>query len=143
MDEEEPNRLTILLVNEKNYEFIDGSLKYNESDTSVKARLEPGKYLIFAKVDPHPESNSVPTDLRLSSYSKHFVNIEPVKRDEHPKFFQKVFLQYGKEHKKKEYEDGKMWLSWKLFYEKGGYAFIAFGVDSSCNKKFKVEIDEK
>ena len=54
-----------------------------------------------------------------------------------------MFLTYAREHKKKEYENGNMWLSWKLLYEKGGYAFIAFGVDSSCSKKFKVEIDEK
>ena len=36
-----------------------------------------------------------------------------------------------------------MWLSWKLFYEKGGYAFIAFGVDVASNKKFKIEFNEK
>ena len=31
-----------------------------------------------------------------------------------------------------------MWISWKLFYEKGGYAFIAFGVDVTSDKKFKI-----
>ena len=29
-------------------------------------------------------------------------------------------------------------FSWKLFYEKGGYAFIAFGVDVTSDKKFKI-----
>jgi len=43
-------------------------------------------------------------------------------------FFQKVFLEYGRNHKRKEYNDGKMWISWKLLYEKGGFAYLAFGV---------------
>ncbi len=79
----------------------------------------------------------------MSSYSKSFVDIKPTKKEQHPKFFQKVFLEYARENKKKEYDDGNMWLSWKLFYEKGGYAFIAFGVDVACNKKFKIEFNEK
>lgn len=36
-----------------------------------------------------------------------------------------------------------MWISWKLFYEKGGYAFMAFGVDVAAHKKFKIEFYEK
>ena len=36
-----------------------------------------------------------------------------------------------------------MWVSWKLLYEKGGYAFIAFGVEPVSLKKFKVVIDER
>ena len=34
-----------------------------------------------------------------------------------------------------------MWISWKLFYEKGGFAYIAFGVDSTSNKKFVINFD--
>ena len=40
-------------------------------------------------------------------------------------------------------DDGKMWISWNLFFEKGGFAYIAFGVDSSSSKKFKISFDEK
>lgn len=35
-----------------------------------------------------------------------------------------------------------MWVSSKLLFQQGGYAYIAFGNDSSSNKKFIVDIDE-
>lgn len=59
----------------------------------------------------------------------------------HQNFFNKVFLPYAKSNKRKELNDGKMWISWKLFFTKGGYAYIAFGVDSSSDKKFVIEFD--
>ena len=36
-----------------------------------------------------------------------------------------------------------MWISWRLFYLKAGLAFISFGVDIVCTKKFIVSFDEK
>lgn len=50
--EEGLNRSTLFLVDASNYEFINGSLKYQEEDNTLKANLEPGEYLIYAKIDP-------------------------------------------------------------------------------------------
>jgi hypothetical protein len=36
-----------------------------------------------------------------------------------------------------------MWVASKLLYEKGGYAYIAFGVNILSKKKFKVHFEEK
>lgn len=36
-----------------------------------------------------------------------------------------------------------MWVSWKLFFEKGGYAFLAFGVEAGLNRKFVITLDEQ
>ena len=85
----------------------------------------------------------MPAELNISTYGKHFVEIKASKRENHPKLLQKTFLHHARNNKKKEYEDGKMWISWKLFYEKGGFAYIVFGVDANANKKFKVELAEK
>lgn len=35
-----------------------------------------------------------------------------------------------------------MWISWKLLFEKGGYAYLAFGVDPRSEKKFIITVDE-
>lgn len=113
-------------------------MKYNELGASIKARLHPGKYVVKTKADPHPESGSMPVELNISTYGKHFVEIKASKKENHPKLLQKTFLQHARHNKKKEYDDGKMWISWKLFYEKGGFAYIAFGVEPNANKKFKV-----
>ena len=52
-------------------------------------------------------------------------------------------MAYARNHKRKEYHDGKMWISWKLFFEKGGYAYIAFGVEAGHNRKFVIKLDEE
>lgn len=71
------------------------------------------------------------------------VNIVPEEQSKHPHFFQKALMPYARDHRRKNLEDGKMWISWKLLFSKGGYAFVAFGVESSCEKKFIINFDEK
>lgn len=66
--------------------------------------------------------------MSLSCYSNSFVDLVATDKKKKHDFFQKVFLEYGRNHKRKEYNDGKMWISWKLLYEKGGFAYLAFGV---------------
>jgi hypothetical protein len=34
-----------------------------------------------------------------------------------------------------------MWVSYKLLFEKGGFAYVAFGNEIMSNKKFIVEFD--
>lgn len=46
------NRSTLLLAKGDDYEFIDGSLKYQDEDNTLRAVLDPGKYFVFAKIDP-------------------------------------------------------------------------------------------
>ena len=36
-----------------------------------------------------------------------------------------------------------MWISYKLFYKQGGYAYIGIGNSEISNKKFIVTFDEK
>ena len=80
MEEEDLNRLTLILAAGKNYEFIDGALKYNESEVSIKAHLYPGKYFVYAKVDRDRSSGSLPVSAYVSSYGKSFVDIKPTKK---------------------------------------------------------------
>jgi hypothetical protein len=36
-----------------------------------------------------------------------------------------------------------MWISWKLLFQQGGYAYIAIGNDKESNKKFVITFDEE
>jgi hypothetical protein len=36
-----------------------------------------------------------------------------------------------------------MWISYRLFYKQGGFAFIAVGNKPQSNKKFLITFDEK
>lgn len=36
-----------------------------------------------------------------------------------------------------------MWVSYKLLFEKGGFAYVAFGNEIMSDKNFVVEFDEK
>ena len=60
--------------------------------------------------------------MSVSCYSNSFVDLKPLDKKKQPEFFKKVFLEFGRNHKRKEYNEGKMWISWKLLYEKGGFA---------------------
>lgn len=42
------------------YEFIDGSLKYQEEDNPLKVHLDQGEYYIYAKIDPTINKQLVP-----------------------------------------------------------------------------------
>jgi hypothetical protein len=75
--EEGLNRTTLLLARGDNYEFLDGSLKYQEEDNMIKARLAPGKYYVFAKVDPTCKYSLVPDKMSVSCYSSTLVDIVP------------------------------------------------------------------
>lgn len=103
--------------------------------------LHPGRYYVYTKVDPTIEKNLMPENLSVSCYSNSMVNISGENIKKHPDFFKKVFMTYARNNKRKEYEDGKMWISWKLFFEKGGYAYLAFGVQPGHNRKFVIHFD--
>ena len=118
-------------------------MKYHEEDNTLKTRLTPGNYFVYTKIDPTLSGNLIPENMSLSCYSKHWVDISPVDRKKHPDFFQKIFMTYARNHKRKEYSEGKMWISWKLFFEKGGYAYLAFAVEAGHNRQFVIKLDEE
>jgi hypothetical protein len=45
-------------------------------------------------------------------------------------------LAYAKEHKRKKYEAETLWISYKLMFKEGGYAFIAFGAEADSKHKW-------
>ena len=53
-----------------------------------------------------------------------------------------MFLNHAKFHKRQSYHNDQMWISWKLLYQQGGYAYIALGNSSESKKKFHVTFDE-
>ena len=54
-----------------------------------------------------------------------------------------MFLSHAKLNKRQTYNNGTMWIAWKLLYQQGGYAYIAFGNSSESQKKFFITFDEE
>jgi hypothetical protein len=54
-----------------------------------------------------------------------------------------VFLEHAKKYKKNKYNNDLMWISSKLLFAQGGYAYIAMGNDLNSNKKFVIKFDEE
>lgn len=52
-------------------------------------------------------------------------------------------MKHARNHKKNKYNNGFMWLSSKLFFHQGGYAYIAFGNEHNSNKKFVIDLSEE
>lgn len=42
------------------YEYVTGLLRYNDQHTSLRAKLTPGKYIIYAKIDPTIKQGNFP-----------------------------------------------------------------------------------
>jgi hypothetical protein len=65
-----------------------------------------------------------------------------MEKNRHPDLLKKVFLNHARGYKKNKYNNGLMWISWKLLLQQGGYAYVAMGVDSQSNKKFVIDFNE-
>jgi hypothetical protein len=63
-------------------------------------------------------------------------------RKKYPNILENAFLAHGRLNKRNTYNNDLMWISYKLLYKQGGYAYIAMGNDPSSNKKFIVTFDE-
>jgi hypothetical protein len=46
-------------------------------------------------------------------------------------------------NKRQFYNSDRMWISWKLMFKEGGFAFIVFGNQKGNNKKFHVKFTSK
>lgn len=118
-------------------------MKYTEASMLLTEKLTPGEYLVFAKVDPTRHSNKIPDSTTLSIFSKALTKLTPVLRTKYPDILQKTFLDQGEHNKKNTQNDGKMWLSWKLLYQQGGYAYLAVGNAKDSDSAFVITFSEE
>jgi hypothetical protein len=52
-----------------------------------------------------------------------------------------MFLSHAKHNKRQSYNNDLMWIAWKLLFQQGGFAYIAFGNSKESNKKFVITFD--
>lgn len=67
----------------------------------MKVYLTPGQYYVYAKIDPTIGQGLMPQTMSVSSYSNQYVDIVPVDGKTHPDFFNKVFLSYARNNRRK------------------------------------------
>ena len=124
-------------------EFVNGILKYSEEDAVLAETLEPGSYILFAKIDPSRNRQLIPLKSVISCYSPSFTLLEHTPKTKYPDILRMTFLAHARNNKKNEYNNGLMWVSWKLLLQQGGYAYVAMGVDHQSNKKFVIDFSEE
>lgn len=81
------------------------------------------------------------TQYVISVYSKNFTQMERAQRNEYPDILQRTFLTYGRHNPRNKHNNDLMWISYRLFYKQGGFAFIAAGNHENSNKKFVITFD--
>jgi hypothetical protein len=83
-------RSTLLLIRkERNeqgyrYEFANGTMKYNETNTTLTEQLTPGEYVLYAKIDPTFKSKHMPPSATINLYSKNFASLQAAPRTKYP-----------------------------------------------------------
>ena len=108
----------------------------------VKSHLTPGTYIVYTKIRPTPQQENFPKNPHLVIYSEKPVKLELSRQESNPDFLKKTFLNYGRNHKRQQFNDDLMWTSWKLFNQ-GGYGYFAFGNDKESKEKFVVTLNEE
>lgn len=124
------------------YEFVNGTMKY-ETNTIITEELTPGDYVIYAKVDPSFQTKKFPQSATLNLYSKNLANLEPVLRTKYPSLVRDALLGHALKHKRSEYSDGKIWMSWQLFFQKGGFAYLAGGNSPNSQQTVVITFNEQ
>lgn len=108
----------------------------------IKQNLTQGTYLLYSKIHPTPVKSYFPKSPKLVVYSQYNVKIDSVSQKSHPDLLKKTFLSHARNHKRQNFNDDLMWMSWKLFNQ-GGYGYVAFGNDKDSHDKFVITFNEE
>ena len=122
---------------------MNGILTMDQSSTRLSLNLQPGEYVIYAKLDA-ALSGYHPDKAELSTYSRNFADLVPTGQKAYPDLLKRMFLEHAKKdsHNRQDHADGKIWVSWDLLFRRGGFAYIAGGNASDSENNLTIELDE-
>ena len=100
-------RSTLLVAEQINedYKFVDGVMKYNDEDTTLSLDLNPGKYVLYAKLDPTRKHHLMTENSSVSVYSREFTLLNSSDQKLHPNLLKKMFLNHARLHKRQTYNN--------------------------------------
>jgi hypothetical protein len=78
----------------------------------------------------------------VSIYSLQYAVLELKLKDLCNSLLLDCFRNHAAGNKRKKYENDTMWISWKMMFREGGYAYIAFGVEREAVHKFQISFSE-
>lgn len=78
----------------------------------------------------------------VSIYSLQYAVLELKLKDLCNSLLLNCFRNHAAGNKRKKYENDTMWISWKMMFREGGYAYIAFGVEREAVHKFQISFSE-
>lgn len=102
-------------------------MKYKDTNTTLTEKLSPGSYIIYAKIDPTLDTNKFPYSASINLYSKSVAYLHQALRMTYPNLIRDAFLDHAFHNKKQEYIEGRVWISWQLLFQQGGFAYLAAG----------------
>ncbi len=76
-------------------------------------------------------------------YSLHYAILDKVDPIKAKPMLKECMLNHAKAIKRRKYENDTLWISWKLLYREGGYAYICFGVEKTAQHKWYVSFNER
>lgn len=79
----------------------------------------------------------------MSVYSLHYAILDKVDPIKAKPMLKECMLNHAKAIKRRKYENDTLWISWKLLYREGGYAYICFGVEKTAQHKWYVSFNER
>lgn len=106
-------------------------------------KLTPGSYVVYAKVDPTFSTHKYPSSAALNIYSKALPELSSVARTKYPNLIRSALENHAIHNKKSEYLEGKIWMSWQLFYQKGGFAYLAAGNGKDSKHAIVISFNEE
>jgi hypothetical protein len=69
--------------------------------------------------------------------------LEPVLRTKYPTLVRDALLDHALHNKRSEYNEGKVWMSWQLLFQKGGFAYLAAGNSPDSQQTVAITYNEE
>jgi hypothetical protein len=119
-------------------------MKSNQEHAYLSIKLFPGKFVLYALVEPTRMNGFYPDSSVINIYSSHRVDFDPITSSRCSNALRDAFLADGLKYEKRMIENkGLMSLAYRLLFQQGGFAYIVFHNDKSSDKCFVVNYDEE
>jgi hypothetical protein len=119
-------------------------MKHSQRHLVYSIELKPGKYFIYAHLDPSRVNGYYPDSAVLSVYSSMTVQLDIAPAFNYANILKEAFVNDGLKYGYKTVENnGLMSISTRTLFDEGGFAYIYFYNDKRSDKNFMIEYDEK
>lgn len=119
-------------------------MKHSQRHLIYTIELRPGKYVIYALIDPSRINGFYPESAVLSIHSSMIVQLDLTPAFKYSNLLKEAFINDGLKYEEKNRENnGLMTISYRMLFDEGGFSYVYFSNDKTSDKNFVIEYDEK